>query len=62
MQKLYNFGFSFPNVKAIIKSKKFAKIKADIKQNIIILILNETYFNRGDIRVAPVINCIKSNV
>jgi hypothetical protein len=61
MQKLYNLGFSFPNVSAIINNKEFTKIKTDIRQNTIMSILNETYFNSGEIRVAPVINSINLN-
>ena len=61
MQKLYNLGFSFPKVNAIINNKELTKIKTDIIQNMIITILKETYFNSGEIRVAPVINSINSN-
>ena len=30
IQKLYNFGFSFPNVNVVAKSKKFTKINIAI--------------------------------
>ena len=62
IQKLYNLGFSFPKVKAIINNKKFTKMKIDIKQKIIISILYDAYLIKGVIRVAPVISSINSNV